>query len=235
MSEIAAVILAAGLSRRMGQPKMALPWGDTTVIGQVVRVLAEVGARPLVVVTGGARELVGAALVAALGEASKRAATRASMRAATRASMRAATRAAPTMTTVFNPDFANGEMLASLQVGIRALPDSVEACLVALGDQPQIEVGVVKTILETYLQTGGTLWAPSFHMRRGHPWLIQRALWPDLLSMTSPATVRDFLNRHSAAIQYVAVDRDSILQDLDTPEDYDQWTGKQKPGRDAGD
>jgi len=217
MSEIAAVILAAGLSRRMGQPKMALPWGDTTVIGQVVRVLAEVGARPLVVVTGGAAELVGAALVAAP------------------VLPRAATRAAPTMTTVFNPDFANGEMLASLQVGIRALPDSVEACLVALGDQPQIEVGVVKTILETYLQTGGTLWAPSFHMRRGHPWLIQRALWPDLLSMTSPATVRDFLNRHSAAIQYVAVDRDSILQDLDTPEDYDQWTGKQKPGRDAGD
>ena len=219
MSEIAAVILAAGLSRRMGQPKMALPWGDTTVIGQVVRVLAEVGARPLVVVTGGAAELVGAALVAALGKT------------------RAATRAAPTttMTTVFNPDFANGEMLASLQVGIRALPDSVEACLVALGDQPQIEVGVVKTILETYLQTGGTLWAPSFHMRRGHPWLIQRALWPDLLSMTSPATVRDFLNRHSAAIQYVAVDRDSILQDLDTPEDYDQWTGKQKPGWDGGD
>lgn len=217
MSEIAAVILAAGLSRRMGQPKMALPWGDTTVIGQVVRVLAEVGARPLVVVTGGAAELVGAALVAALGKTGT------------------ATRAAPTTTTVFNPDFANGEMLASLQVGIRALPDSVEACLVALGDQPQIEVGVVKTILETYLQTGGTLWAPSFHMRRGHPWLIQRALWPDLLSMTSPATVRDFLNRHSAAIQYVAVDRDSILQDLDTPEDYDQWTGKQKPGRDAGD
>src|SRR5450759_4986314 len=87
MSEIAAVILAAGLSRRMGQPKMALPWGDTTVIGQVVRVLAEVGARPLVVVTGGAAELVGAALVAALGEASKRAATRASMRAATRLSL----------------------------------------------------------------------------------------------------------------------------------------------------
>jgi molybdenum cofactor cytidylyltransferase len=225
MSEIAAVILAAGLSRRMGQPKMALPWGDTTVIGQVVRVLAEVGARPLVVVSGGAAELVVAALVAALGKTG----------AATRASMRAATRAAPTTTTVFNPDFANGEMLASLQVGIRALPDSVEACLVALGDQPQIEVGVVKTILETYLQTGGTLWAPSFHMRRGHPWLIQRALWPDLLSMTSPATVRDFLNRHAAAIQYVAVDRDSILQDLDTPEDYDQWTGKQKPGCDAGD
>src|SRR5450756_1182777 len=102
MSEIAAVILAAGLSRRMGQPKMALPWGDTTVIGQVVRVLAEVGARPLVVVTGGAAELVGAALVAALGKTGS----------ATRASMRAATRAAPTMTTVFNPDFANGEMLA---------------------------------------------------------------------------------------------------------------------------
>ena len=47
---IAAVVLAAGLSRRMGRPKMTLPWGETTVIGQVVQVLDQAGVDEIVVV-----------------------------------------------------------------------------------------------------------------------------------------------------------------------------------------
>ena len=46
--------MAAGQSRRMGTPNMALPWGDTTVIGRVVEALQAVGIREIVVVTGGA-------------------------------------------------------------------------------------------------------------------------------------------------------------------------------------
>ena len=42
---IAAIVLAAGLSRRMGRPKLSLPWRDTTVIGQVVSVLSAAGVR----------------------------------------------------------------------------------------------------------------------------------------------------------------------------------------------
>ena len=55
---IAAVILAAGISTRMREPKMILPWGDTTVIGKVVSVIQQAGIQHIVVVTGGFRQQV---------------------------------------------------------------------------------------------------------------------------------------------------------------------------------
>ena len=50
---IAAVILAAGESKRMGRPKMALPWGRTTVLGQVLTTYRSAGVQEVLVVTGG--------------------------------------------------------------------------------------------------------------------------------------------------------------------------------------
>jgi CTP:molybdopterin cytidylyltransferase MocA len=57
-------------------------------------------------------------------------------------------------------------------------------------------------------------------MRRGHPWLAARPLWSEILQMQSPQTPRDFLNRHAAQIEYVIVESRSVIEDLDTPEDY---------------
>jgi molybdenum cofactor cytidylyltransferase len=92
--------------------------------------------------------------------------------------------------------------------------------MIGLGDQPQIQEGSVRQIRDIYLQTKSPLVVPSFQMRRGHPWLVARSLWSELLEMRSSQTPRDFLNAHAADIQYVDVDTPSILADLDTPEDY---------------
>jgi molybdenum cofactor cytidylyltransferase len=187
---IAAIVLAAGLSRRMGVPKMVLPWKNTTVIGQVVDVLAEAGIDEIVVVTGGAHEQVEAVLKGSPVEL------------------------------VFNPRYAEDEMAFSVQVGLSALPDKVEATLVALGDQPQIECTVVQAILAAYRQSRAAVIVPSYKMRRGHPWLIVRSLWPDVQILPPGQTLRDYLNAQAEKINYLQVDSPSILQDLDTPEDY---------------
>ena len=55
---ITALILAAGLSKRMGQPKMLLPWGDITVLGKVISTFKSAGVGEILVVTGGARDKV---------------------------------------------------------------------------------------------------------------------------------------------------------------------------------
>jgi CTP:molybdopterin cytidylyltransferase MocA len=60
--QIGAIVLAAGRSTRMGVTKMTLPWGDTTVIGQVIRVLLDSGVPDILVVTGGAQSEVQQAL-----------------------------------------------------------------------------------------------------------------------------------------------------------------------------
>ena len=111
-------------------------------------------------------------------------------------------------------------MLVSLQAGIAALEGQVDAMLVALGDQPQIEVEVVRLILDMYRTEGRPLIVPSFCMRLGHPWVVARALWPDLLSAPAGSTMRYFLHAHTAMVTYIVVSSPSILRDLDTPEDY---------------
>jgi molybdenum cofactor cytidylyltransferase len=100
------------------------------------------------------------------------------------------------------------------------MPDPVQAALIGLGDQPQAQERSIRLVCEAYQQGKSRLVVPSFQMRRGHPWLLARPLWDELLQMKAPESPRNFLNRHAHEIQYVGVDTPSILADLDTPEDY---------------
>ena len=186
---ITAIILAAGQSKRMGRPKMILPWGETTVLGQVIATFEAAGVEDILVVIGGDGEL----LEASLGDSVR---------------------------TVFNPDYANGEMLSSIQAGLAELKPEVEAVLIGLGDQPQVRERSVQSVLEEYTQSKASLIVPSFQMRRGHPWLMARQHWEEIQSMHFPESPREFLNLHANDICYVEVDDPGILKDLDTPEDY---------------
>jgi len=107
-----------------------------------------------------------------------------------------------------------------MQCGLKEQTPEARATLVCLGDQPQVGEGSVRAVVGRFAETGASLVVPSFQMRRGHPWLVARPLWEEILSMCAPETPRDFLNRHAAEIEYVNVNSPSILSDLDTPEDY---------------
>ncbi len=205
-NSVSAIILAAGLSSRMGQPKLLLPWGRTTVLGQVVSTFAAAGIDEIIVVTGGAREKI-EGLAAKLAKDFP-------------------------VRTVYNPEYARGEMLSSIQCGLRDLayiplssPHSEvqkwgdRGGLIGLGDQPQVREETVRRVCAAFVQTRSPLVIPSFHNRRGHPWLAARSLWPEILALPLSTTPRQFLNAYTGPVEYVAAD-ESILQDLDTPEDY---------------
>jgi molybdenum cofactor cytidylyltransferase len=189
---LGAVVLAAGRSTRMGQPKQLLQWGQWTVIEQVVDTLRLAGVGETVVVTGAVHEQVEAAL------------------------------RSKGVKTVYNPDYAAAEMLTSLKVGLRALSSGVEAALVVLGDQPGSEPDAARAVADAFRKQQARLVVPSYQMRRGHPWLLARSLWPDLLALPQEKTLRDFLNENSREILYVEVNSPAILKDLDTPEDYQE-------------
>jgi molybdenum cofactor cytidylyltransferase len=187
---VGAVILAAGQSRRMGQPKLVLPWGNKTVIEHVLDELMMAGVFPIVVVTGGSREKVGKILENY------------------------------PVTLCLNPDYQISEMLESLKIGLYGMPSEPDACLVVLGDQPQIKRENVELVLSEYQSGNHRLVIPSFHMKRGHPWLVGREFWPIICGYKNPQTLRNFLSDHASLIHYVNIDDRSILMDLDTPEDY---------------
>jgi molybdenum cofactor cytidylyltransferase len=111
-------------------------------------------------------------------------------------------------------------MLNSVQVGLGQTKPGTEAILIALGDQPQVQERSVQLVIKAYRISGASIVVPSFQMHRGHPWLVARLHWDEILSMRYPETLRDFLERHTAEIHYVNINNNSILQDLDTPEDY---------------
>lgn len=190
---ISAVVLAAGQSARMGKPKMLLPWGKTTVIGKVISTLTEAGLSDVYVVTGGAQA-----------ELEKLLDTH-------------------PVHLVFNDQFMNGEMLTSVQVGLSNIEREIDAILIVLGDQPQVESVVVQAVIERYQSTAHELIVPSYRMHRGHPWLLGKSYWIEILGLHPPLTLRDFLNEHNGDIDYVNVDTPSVVQDLDTREDYHRY------------
>ncbi|MCZ2126919.1 MAG: nucleotidyltransferase family protein [Anaerolineales bacterium] len=112
-----------------------------------------------------------------------------------------------------------GGMLQSAQIGLRALKPSARAALICLGDQPQMEESSARSVCEAYQKNQAKLVAPSYRLRRGHPWLVDKSLWAEILAMQN-GTLRDFLNAHANEVEYVELDAPSVLQDLDTPNDY---------------
>jgi molybdenum cofactor cytidylyltransferase len=113
-----------------------------------------------------------------------------------------------------------GEMLESVQIGLQAQKPSAEATLICLGDHPQVGEGDIRRVCEGFRQSQARVVVPSYQMRRGHPWLIVRELWGEILSLRPPQSMRDFLNAHRDEIFYVECTSPSTLQDLDTPADY---------------
>ena len=203
----AAIILAAGLSSRMGRFKLTLPWGDHTVIDQVVATLEAAGVDEIIVVTGHRADEV------------------------------AATLAGTSAHCVQNPDYASGEMLSSIQVGVRAAArrglkpppqagesrlkpaENAPAALLCLGDQPQMQATTVQAVLAAGAADGWQqIIIPSYRMRAGHPILLPDWLWPEILDCAG--ILRDLMAAHRERTRFLIVDTPTILADLDTPEDY---------------
>jgi molybdenum cofactor cytidylyltransferase len=196
------IILAAGMSTRMGQPKVLLPWEDNqTILEHIVEQFIKCRLDHITVVTGHMAKQT-KEVVAPLGAK-----------------------------VVYNRSYKTGEMLSSLKAGLRSLPDTVSAALIALGDQPRIQPRVINQVMLAYAEGKGDIVAPSYEMQRGHPILIDRRYWNDILNLPRGGAPRDVINAHSDRIHYVNVDTDSVLHDVDTPQDYadERWRAGLKP------
>ena len=181
----------------MGRFKLTLPWGERTVVGQVVATLQDAGLAEIVVVTGHRADEVSAAL------------------------------AGTSARCVHNAGYASGEMLGSIQMGLAAMAASVEAVLLCLGDQPQMEADTVRAVLAAGNAAGwGEIVIPSYQMRAGHPILLPRWLWPEILACQG--TLREVMAAHRKQTKYLTIQTSSVLADLDTPDDYAAGDGKRE-------
>ena len=119
-----------------------------------------------------------------------------------------------------NTQYATGEMLSSLQTAVAQLPPHTVAILVLLADQPMIEPDTINQLLIAFWQGKGQLIAPTFEGKRGNPVLIGRSHFAELLDLPVGDAPRTLLQKHP--VHLVPVTTDSVLRDLDKPEDYER-------------
>ncbi len=186
---VAAVVLAAGRSTRMGDRNKLLAEVDgAPMVRRVVEAILASRARPVIVVTGHERARVEAAL-----------------------------RHLP-VTFVANPDHATG-MASSLRAGIAAVPADRDGALVCLADMPRLTAPVLDALIEAFHpEEGRAIVVPVHRGRRGHPVLFARTFFPEIMALEGDVGARSVLAAHPEAVVEVAVEDPAVLLDIDTPE-----------------
>lgn len=174
---VSGLVLAAGASTRLGQPKQLLPFGPTTLLGRVVaEVEAASALDEVVVVIGGAAAEVRRRVD--LGGAK----------------------------VVENPEFAHG-CASSYRTGITALDARAEAVAVLLGDQPGVERTVIDTMVNEWRRTRDRIMLASYRAREGHPLVFARPLFAELVALRGDKAAWKIVDAHRDWICSVPVDR----------------------------
>jgi molybdenum cofactor cytidylyltransferase len=186
---IAAVLLAAGRSTRMGGPNKLL-----AEIGRrpLVRIAAEAAlasrASPVIVVVGHEGPEVEKALVGL------------------------------PVRLVYNPDFAQG-LGSSLRIGIQAVPPEADGAIVCLGDMPRVDASLVNRLIAAFDPDRGALVVvPTFEGKRGNPVLWSRRFFPELMAIEGDVGARHLIGRFAEAVTDVPVEGKAAFVDVDTPE-----------------
>jgi len=194
---IAGLILAAGESSRMGTTKATLTYRGRTFLELILQTLAEAEIARIVVVLGHRAEEIQREI-----------------------------KIEPAQVLV-NPDYRSGQT-SSLQAGLRALiADNPEAVLLCLVDHPAVGVETVTRLAATFRQSGAPVVIPTYQGRRGHPVLIGRQVFAELLGLASDAGADSVVRKYRAATQFVEVEDEGVVTDVDDRESYRRLTSQE--------
>ena len=188
---IAAVVLAAGRSTRMGpENKLLRPIDGEALVVRTVRQVSASGANPILVVTGHEEEKVRQAL-----DKSQ-------------------------VTCIHNDAYRDG-LSASLKTGIAALPDEVDGALVALGDMPNVGAAVIDKLISAFNpEEGRRICVPLYKGKRGNPVLWGAEFFDAIKGLSGDIGAKHLLAEYGEAVCEVEVDDKAVLLDLDTPEAF---------------
>jgi molybdenum cofactor cytidylyltransferase len=196
---VTGIVLAAGTSSRYraaagaeNDNKLLLPMGGGTVLAHAIESVQRGGVDELCVVTGHQAVAVSAAITDAR------------------------------IAFVHNPDYAAGEMVSSIQAGLRHVQahSKANAVLIALGDMPLLPARVVARLIDAWRRGCGEILAPRTGDQRGHPVLLGRRFWDEALALPHGAPMRQLLARHPRHVTLLQVDDARVLADVDTPALY---------------
>ena len=190
MSDVAAILLAAGRGTRFGEePKLLAPLGGKALVRHVAEAAVRSTADPVIVVTGHRADAVQAEL-----------------------------KGLP-VKIVHNPLFADG-LSTSLKTGFSALPPETRAALILLGDMPLVSASLIDALLAGWHGQGKpAALIPTLDGRRGNPVLISRALQAAIEELSGDVGAGPVLRGRSDVVEWPTTDH-AVVQDIDTKEEF---------------
>ena len=199
--QLAAVVLAAGESTRMGRAKALLPWAGLPLVRHQVNLLTDQPAVHRLIVVVGSLE----------------------------SEIRAALDGTPARIAL-NPLFREGRA-TSVAAGARALlgggPSSV---LVVSVDQP-LAADLLHPLIAAWRSSPGALWRPTYKGHGGHPLIVPADVAPELEHVTEATQgLRAVVTRHRHRLRSVPVDSQLAVLNLNTPADYAAADPHSDPG-----
>ena len=121
---------------------------------------------------------------------------------------------------VVNPDYAQGQS-TSVRAGLDAVSPGAEAVVVLLADQPGVEAGHVRRIIDRWRETGAWIVRAHYDDGPSHPVLLDRAVWDEVRAVTGDAGAREVMRAHPDRVEDVRFDGPAPV-DVDTDADYDR-------------
>jgi molybdenum cofactor cytidylyltransferase len=215
MRNIGAVVLAAGGSARLGQPKQLLTFRGETLVRRTVRAAGEAGCAPILVVVGDTREEIEVSLDIRESRISSSALQEGEDRSAN--GQEEVTR--PTL--VENGDWRRG-IGTSIRRGLEQLPKGVEAVVLLTCDQPFLDAAIVRQLIAAHDETGKPIVASIYAKTLGVPALFDRSCFAALLALPDAAGAKAFILSRPGEVASVPFSGGEI--DIDTPEDLDRLT-----------
>jgi molybdenum cofactor cytidylyltransferase len=192
-----AIILAAGESRRMGQPKQLLPFAGQTMLGCMIDAFQSPRVDEIRVVLGYKADEIASKMVGRGGPT------------------------APPVKIVRNDRYQQG-MFTSMQAGLRDLPKGTKIVMLAVCDQPRLKRETVETLIEKFEQARHKILIPSYNGRQGHPPLLRAEYAKEILAMDASMTLKHFYAKHADDIARLVVEDEGVLIDIDDRETYER-------------
>ena len=187
--KVAAVVMAAGRSSRMGGAnKLLTEVGGLPMIARAVDAVLASRARPVTVVSG----YDGARVRAAIGDRP--------------------------VAIVDNPAFASG-MASSLKAGILSLPVDIDGAIICLADMPLVNSQTLDRLIAAFNPVEGrAICVPTWDGKRGNPILWAKRFFPEIASLAGDVGARHLIGQYAELVAEVPMPDDSVLVDIDTPE-----------------
>ncbi len=186
---VAAVILAAGQSRRMGATNKLLAEVDgKPMVRHAVEAALGSQAAPIIVVTGHEAKRVRPVVDA------------------------------PGLIFAHNPDFADG-LSTSVRVGLGAVPDDCDGAIIMLSDMPQVTADHLNRLIAAFNPTEGrAICVPSWRGKFGNPTLWARRFFDEMRALDGDTGAKHLIGAYSEVVAEVVMESDAVLADVDSPE-----------------